>query len=404
MIRIWRLGPRRQGRFAPGRASPVLVATVGLALAVAAASAVLVGRRAGPAPPDESDVARWVEGARYHREVSGDVGKATAVLESLVAARPEDAEALVALGETLAGAPRRFAEAASLFERAIALDPTTARAHTGLVETRARLGDLDGADAALKRFARLRPDHPFPELLAARLAYVRGDAEGAAAALGRLEAGFPGDLTVRAWTAEERARIALTRGRVAEADDRFAEALAAARTRGDPAEILERTIDRAWAAAWAAADTARAIASVESAQEEFPPSSMPMDAWPFHYLAEFFAMAGLPDRAGEILDAHAAHMDPPPDAVPNPWWQAAWGLIALAENRPADAVERFRLWDEGIGCTVCALGDLGRALDAAGRRDSARVVWERYLGSTDLQRIEWDPYYLSLARERARGP
>ena len=73
-------------------------------------------------------------------------------------------------------------------------------------------------------------------------------------------------------------------------------------------------------------------------------------------------------------------------------------------TRPAEAVERFRLWDEGIGCTVCALGDLGRALDVAGRADSARAVWERYLASTDLQRIEWDPYYLALARERARGP
>jgi len=401
---IRRHRPHRQGRTDPGRAAPVLVAIVGVALAVAAASAVLVGRRGDRRIPDASDVARWREAALYHRDVSGDVEKARVALESLTAARPEDVDALVALGETLAGAPRRFARAAELFERALEYDSLSAEAHAGLVEARARLGEMEDAGRALRRFARLRPDHPFPELLAARLAWVRGDAVGAAAALGRLEAGFPGDLTVRAWTAEERARIALVGGRLPEADAHFAEALAAARTRGDPAEILERTIDRAWATAWWTADTARAVARVEAAMGEFPPSSMPADAWPFHYLAEFFAMTGRPDRAGAILDAHAAHMEPPPDAVPNPWWQAAWGLIALAEGRPEDAVERFRLWDDGIGCTVCALGDLGRALDAAGRRDSARVVWRRYLASTDLQRIEWDPYYLTLARERAGRP
>lgn len=404
MTGIGRLPGRRQGRRAPGRASSALVATVALALAAAAATAVLAGRRAGRGPSDDADADRWRESARYHREVSGDVAKARAALESLTAARPRDAEALVALGETLSGAPREFARAAELFERAIALDPASAEAHAGRVAARARLGDLDAAAAALRGFARLRPDHPFPDLLAARLAYVSGDVEGAAAALDRLEAAFPADLTVRAWVAEERARIALTRGRGSEADGHFARALSAARERGDPSEILERTIDRAWATVWWAADTARALAGVEAAVEEFPPSAMSMEEWPFHYLAEFFAMAGLPGRAGDILEAHAAHGDPPPDAVPNPWWQAAWGLIALAEARPADAVERFRLWDEGIGCTVCALGDLGRALDAAGRRDSARVVWERYLASTDLQRIEWDPYYLALARERAGDP
>jgi len=404
MTGIRRRRPHRQGHARLGRASPALVATVGLALAAAAASAVLVGRGTGRGPADDSDAARWREAARYHREISGDVGKALAALESLTATRPEDVDALVALGETLAGAPREFARAAELFERAIGLDSSSAEAHAGLVETRARLGELDAAAAALRRFARLRPDHPFPDLLAARLAWVLGDPEGAATALDRLEATFSGDRTVRAWSAEERARIALAGGRVAEADAFFAEALAVARSRGDPAEILERTIDRAWATAWWASDTARALATAEAAMEEFPPSSMAMDEWPFHYLAEFLAMAGRPDEAGAILDAHAAHMDPPPDAVPNPWWQAAWGLIALAEDRPEAAVERFRLWDDGIGCTVCALGDLGRALDAAGRRDSARVVWERYLASTDLQRIEWDAYYLALARERAGGP
>jgi tetratricopeptide (TPR) repeat protein len=170
--------------------------------------------------------------------------------------------------------------------------------------------------------------------------------------------------------------------------------------RGDPAEIIERAVDRAWAMTWWSADTAAAVALVDSTLAAHPMGAMSMDDWPFHYLAEFYALAGQSERAVEILESHAEHMNPPDDAVPNPWWQAAWGLIALDESRPLEAVERFRLWDEGIGCSVCALGDLARALEAAGRPDSAIVVWERYLAAPDPQRIEWDPYYLGLARER----
>lgn len=404
MTRIRRRRSGRQPRAGDGRAPAVLLAIVAVALVLGAATAVLVQRRATGAGPSEADFARWRERARYHRDVSGDAGKARAALESLTAARPGDAAALAALGRTLAGAPREFRRAAGLFERALALDSSSAEAHAGLVETRARLGQLGAAEEALRRFARLRPDHPFPLLLSARLAWLRSDPGAANAALERLEKSFPGDLTVRAWAAEERARLALVAGRPADADADFAEALAAAVERGSPAEILERTVDRAWALAWWGRDTARAVAMVEAAMAEHPAGSMPMADWPSHYLAEFFAMAGRPARAGALLDAHAAHMEPPADAVPNPWWQAAWGLIALAEGRPDDAVERFRLWDEGIGCTVCALGDLARSLEAAGRPDSARAVWARYVASTDPQRIEWDPYYLALARERLSAP
>ncbi len=396
-------GGERQGGGESGRAIVAGLLSVALLAVLLVGFLVMVlpdGETGSEAVVSAEETARWRDAARYHADETGDVGRAIAALESLTVARPDDVAALVLLGEVLSGAPREWARATELFEQAVGLDSLAPGAHAGLIEALIRLGDTEGAGVARDRFARLRPDHPYPYILECRLAYLAGDRSAVEAALADLESAFPDDRTVRAWAAEESARIALVEGRLTDADAHYREALAVAAVRGDRAEIIERAVDRAWAMTWWSADTAAAVALVDSTRAAHPMGSMSMDDWPFHYLAEFYALAGQSERAVEILEAHAEHMDPPADAVPNPWWQAAWGLIALDVSRPEKAVERFRLWDEGIGCSVCALGDLARALESAGRPDSAIVVWERYLSAADPQRIEWDPYYLGIARER----
>ncbi len=368
------------------------------------ALAGLVSACTGSVEQSEAEAAeRWRREARRHLEVTGDVERALVVLDSLARTRPDDVEALILRGRALSSAPREWERAAGLFERAIELDPKAFEAHAGLFDATVRLGRLSQADAVRRRFARLVPDHPFPGIQEGRLAYLRGDMKGAERAFEQLASRFPQDRTVRAWAAEEGARLALVAGRIRDADRLLRRALAIASERGAGSEIVERALDRAWAMTWWSADTAAAIALVDSVTQEYPMDSMEMADWPFHYLAEFYALAGRPHRAVRILDAHASHMSTPPDAVPNPWWQAAWGLIALAVSQPDSAAERFRLWDSGIGCTVCALGDLARSLEASGQRDAAAAVWRRYLELPDPQRIEWDPYYLGIARERLIG-
>jgi tetratricopeptide (TPR) repeat protein len=350
--------------------------------------------------PREADIRRWRESGRFHFDVTRDLDRAIAAFESLKVARPEDPEALVGLGQALASAPRQWSRAAELFKAAIEVEPTNVDAHSGLFDATVRLGDLETAARVQERFARQRPDHPYPYIEAVRLAWLQEDRTAAERALADLEEAFPGDRTVRAWASEERARIALVDGRLQRADGHFADALTQASARGDPVEIIERTVDRAWALVWWSADTVTALAMVDSVIRAYPMASMPMGEWPFHYVAEFQALAGRPGPAVRILESHANQMDPPPGTRTNPWWQAAWGLIALDVDKPEEAVRRFRLWDEGIGCSICALGDLGRALEAAGEEDSAAIVWRRYLEAPDPQRIEWDPFYLALARQR----
>ncbi len=392
--------PRDSSRHRPGRAGRPSSARVGLLAFTVAVAIGSTGCDGADGDVDEADIRRWQEAGRYHFEVTRDLDRAIAAFESLTVARPNDPVGLVGLGEALASAPRQWSRAAGLFEAAIAVDSMNVDAHSGLFDARVRQGDLMAAARAQERFARLRPDHPYPYIEAVRLAWLENDESSVERALDRLEQAFPGDLTVRAWVSEERARIALVGGRLQLADRHFVDALAHASVRGDPAEIIERTVDRAWALVWWSADTVTAIALVDSVTRAHPMASMSMDDWPFHYLAEFQALAGRPERAFKILESHGEHMDPPPEALPNPWWQAAWGLIALDVGKPDEAVRRFRLWDEGIGCSICALGDLARALEAAGEPDSAAIVWRRFLDNPDPQRIEWDPYYLALARDR----
>lgn len=60
--------------------------------------------------------------------------------------------------------------------------------------------------------------------------------------------------------------------------------------------------------------------------------------------------------------------------------------IALAEDRPRDAIAAFKEFDDGNGCATCAAPWLGRAWDLAGNVDSARVEYENFvtLRSADL--------------------
>lgn len=69
------------------------------------------------------------------------------------------------------------------------------------------------------------------------------------------------------------------------------------------------------------------------------------------------------------------------------------GAVALAENRPRDAIGAFISASTTIdleshdACRVCALPWLGRAYEAVGRPDSAATTYERYLSTGDPMRM-----------------
>ena len=69
------------------------------------------------------------------------------------------------------------------------------------------------------------------------------------------------------------------------------------------------------------------------------------------------------------------------------------GIVALAENRPEDAVIRFREADQG-SCPICILPFLAMAYDRAGETDSVLAIYERYVETPWLLRILIDGFFL----------
>jgi hypothetical protein len=72
------------------------------------------------------------------------------------------------------------------------------------------------------------------------------------------------------------------------------------------------------------------------------------------------------------------------------------GEIALAERRYDDAMAYFRAADS-VECATCLLPFMAITYDRMGLRDSARMLWRRYLETPEYERIESDGIFRQVA-------
>jgi len=106
-----------------------------------------------------------------------------------------------------------------------------------------------------------------------------------------------------------------------------------------------------------------------------------------------YALAGRPDKARLVLAQYRADVK---DTAVLRITRAASHLplaeIALAEQRPLDAVSEFRAADRQYDgypadeCGACVALNLARAFDAAGQADSATARYEEYLATPFYRR------------------
>ena len=121
---------------------------------------------------------------------------------------------------------------------------------------------------------------------------------------------------------------------------------------------------------------------------------MSVENRPYLSLAIAYARAGRPDRARAVLaDYEREVRDTILKRTRQHSLHDALGEIALAENRPADAIVEFRRGDvdpDGPAheCTVCLPINLARAFDGAHQSDSAIVMYERYLTTPMMERLD----------------
>jgi tetratricopeptide (TPR) repeat protein len=115
-----------------------------------------------------------------------------------------------------------------------------------------------------------------------------------------------------------------------------------------------------------------------------------------------FAQVGRPQRARQLVDEYRGLLDQRTLDLPaaRNGFRAAEAGIAIAEGRPAEAVElRRAMRADNRECGFCGLVDLGDAYDRAGNADSALAYWERYLEASGA-RLGTDATWLARTLRR----
>jgi class 3 adenylate cyclase/tetratricopeptide (TPR) repeat protein len=346
-----------------------------------------------------TDRERYLTLGSYYYRVTGERDKAITAYQTLLDTYPDDSWALNNLG-LLYYELRDYERSEDLYRRAVELDSSSSTSFGNVVENQMVLGRLDDARATLARFRDRFPEHPRGRMVGAELAALEGDYGAAEGYLRELRESRREDLGLRAGTSFGLADLARLRGRLAEAERHVRDAMAANEERGLPAGYLWGAIALANQYLWFTEAPAEALREVEEALALHPLRSFdPLDR-PYIELARFLAEAGRPARASSLLAEFEAQVPAELRRLAEDGRHGVLGSVALTEGRPEEAIAEFRLSEEKSVCPVCRLPDLARAYDAAGQPDSARVVYERYLGTPWSRRTLIDSVFLARTYER----
>ncbi len=336
--------------------------------------------------------------AFYHESVTGQLEQAIGAYQTLLDRYSDDSKALNNLGvayELLVDA----ANAERYYRRALEQDSSSTIAFGNVIDAQVLGGKLDDAEATLARFAAKFPGNPRVAGQRVNLAVTRGQYDAAERELRALRDAQRGNLRWRSTTGDGLAMLAALRGRVGEAERYWADALAAEEQRGLPGSYVFLTANAALAIALVKGDPAGALRLMDAALRRHPLDSLhPLDR-PFVNLAWFYAFAGRPDRARSLLaqfdQAGVARLDPAAARQE----QLVRAVVALAEQKPRDAMESLRRFGQHL-CLQCWLSPWARAYDMAGEIDSAIVYYERYVNAPWGYRLFMDYLELPAAHQR----
>jgi tetratricopeptide (TPR) repeat protein len=357
--------------------------------------------------------------AFYWRRVGLDRSQAKNAYEDLLARDSTEWRAALNLGTTLLDA-REFKRAETLllrYERAIASlrdvpEPYPSSVLGGnLVDALVGQGRIAIADSLVA--SHVRRDPKDVALLRTRvriaLATLRLDTAAALANRAPSRSTWSPDLMVVTL-----AGIARTRGRLSEAHrlDAVADSINADLLRGtrfDP--MFDRAVSLAAEELWLTGKPDRAVARLDEVFGVHPVRTMihVQDRMDAVWAAALYAAAGRPERARSIIDAIMATSDSIARRAIHPLRYTALGEIALAEDRPREAMAMFRESDRAADglpasrCAICILPGLARAAERAGWADSARSYWERYVTTPSLDRLETDRWFLAMGYRRLGG-
>ena len=294
---------------------------------------------------------------------------------------------------------RRFAMAESLFTRAAVIDSGVPNLYFGIQGTQLLQGKFRESRATLDLVARRFSGNPVLLTTEMQDASAQQHWEEAEREAETIIAAARGDTLSLIDPYEAMAGIAMTQGRLAEAERHWKTQLALSAAAGSRGRHLFGLLQLARLHLRYREAPARALALVDSALAATPLDSVAPGDRPYDDLARFYASTGRLTRARELLAA--AHVNDSVlarNADPDHAWTR--GVIALVEGRVADAESELRQAADALVCTICALPDLARAYEAANKPGAAVAVYERYLTTPWFWRYETDAVELGWAMRR----
>ena len=331
--------------------------------------------------------------ALYYHLVTAELHKAAAIYRDLLERYPTDSLAMSNLGTVYMtlGQPVR---AESLFRRWLALDSVQSLDGASLIYwhlVRAQVESGRAAEAE-RTFTRMRTRFGDSTRTVGyagiMLANARGDYGTSEARIQTFQERHRenGD---RRTADRELAALASARGRLAQAERYLRDAMRASLVEPQPLAYLEDAVSLGFLDIWFRRRSQHGIQTIEAALKRFPLVSIKPLNRPYLDLAIAYASAGEPVKARALLTEYERVVDPTYRRFNEHRRRWTWGIVALAEGRLVEAIGELRLFAASPrDCVPCGLAALARAYDQDGQADSAIAVYERYIGTPDLGRLD----------------
>jgi len=327
-----------------------------------------------------------------------DGAKARTAYEQVLEIQPRNVAALNNLSVHYVGL-RNYARAKELIVKAIQVGPVVAVHYTNLAEADIMLGQFDSASRAVDELAKAFPTNTAAVLERIEVNTARQQYDSNVVLIAAERARLSSDESALGTASLALADAAKIHGRIAEARRHMNEAWSSFGAGGLKEAAIMEAVDDAHAVVWFLGDKATALRILGDTLARHSMDSIAQINDVANRLVWAYTLAGRPDQARAVLarweDAHkfVAFRD---DSLYRAFMQ---GQIALASNRPADALGFFRAADV-TGCRVCALPLIGRSYDLLGNADSAIAVFGRYLDTPAFDRGFTDGIFMPGIHQR----
>ena len=340
---------------------------------------------------------RYVTVGSYASTVLEDRATAIDAYRRLLERYPDDVRALANLAAAHA-ARGEYAEQDSLLAHAIAVDSGVPSLFTSLALARVNRGDTDGARRVLDIMNRRFPGARGAQIAAIAVAASAQDWETAEREA-RRRTTDPADSVGALDGVETLASIVMAQGRLTEAEQLYRRVLALGPRVGSGRRYLLAARRVAYLELRYRHAPGAAIATMNAALARFPLDRMQEGERPYDEVARLYSDAGQPVRANDLVSqASRTRLGRQRGIDGNRRWTL--GAIAMANGQAWQGEIEIHGASEAQVCQICALPDLARAYEVAGKPDSAIATYERYLDTPWQSRFETDDIELGFAMKR----